>query len=66
MGSLVEVTVIRKSDKVEFKAMAWTRDDGLLEVFWYEDGGRLNFLFDSEGNQIGMFHGCTRYSVEFG
>ena len=64
MGSLVEVAVIRRSDEVKFQAMAWTREDGLLEVFWYEKGSRLNFLFDAQGNQVGIFHGCKRYKVE--
>lgn len=64
MGSLVEVTILRNSDKVEFEGHAWTRDDGKLEAFWYEDGTRVNFLFEANGTQIGMFHGCKKYELK--
>lgn len=64
MGSLVEITIIRNSDKVEFEGHAWTRDDGKLEAFWHEDGSRLNFLFEADGTQIGLFHGCKKYKLK--
>lgn len=64
MGSLVEVTIIRVSDDLKLDGHAWTRDDGKLEAFWYENGSRLNFLFEADGTQIGLFHGCKKYKLE--
>ena len=53
MGTLVEVTVQRLSDKANWKGHAWTRENGTLEAFWYEDDIRLTYFFDAKGNQIG-------------
>lgn len=60
MGTLVEVTIHRLSDRANWKGYAWTHDDGRLEAFWYDDDARMTFFFDAEGNQIG----AKTYSIQ--
>ena len=55
MGILRETVVKRTDNGEQFKAHSWSRDDGSFEVFWYEKGVRMCFIFDFNGKQVGMW-----------
>jgi len=55
MGVLSEVTVIRLDNSEAYPAHSWLRDDGTFEAFWYENGVRLCFFFQCDGQQIGLW-----------
>ena len=39
-----------------FEAWAWSADDGTYEVFWHENGNRMNFHFNADGVQLGTWN----------
>jgi len=55
MGVLTEAVVVRLDSSDQHKAHSWLRDDGSFEAFWYEDGVRVCFMFDTAGNQLGLW-----------
>lgn len=56
MGSLQSATITRLHDDVTFEAWAWSADDGTYEVFWHENGNRMNFHFNADGVQLGTWN----------
>jgi len=51
MGTIQIADVLRLRDGVKIECHAWTREDGSYEAFWHEDGTRLTFFFDADGEQ---------------